>query len=66
MILLGNSRAGKTTFIMNLFEKAEFNMSRYWKPKNIYIISPNIFSDDKWIDFTAKHLKKDREFKEEE
>ena len=51
---------------MNLFEKAEFNMSRYWKPKNIYIISPNIFSDDKWIDFTAKHLKKDREFKEEE
>ena len=66
MVVLGNSRAGKTTFTTGMFDKSEFGMRKHYKPKNIILISPNADTDPKWIDFIDKHLKPDKNFKYDE
>ena len=49
MIVLGNSRAGKSTFTTKLLLNDDYKFMKHFDRENIILISPNAHSDKIWV-----------------
>lgn len=66
LVLVANSRGGKSTFIRKMIMDTEFDMiPAKFHPENVYIISPTIY-DDKSHGTLIAYMKKFSAFNEDQ